>query len=190
MNANATMFYVEYNGKRKGPFTFKNLQHFVKTNQINEETPVLIDGYTEYVPAKQIPWLFTEEEEEEVKEETHEQPEPKPTTTTPFKPSRPKKERAEAVVLAIFLGWLLGAHRIYLGDPRMFQILVPIFSFLLWILVFGGMAQNYETRNMSFIIATASCASLAFFLMEMFSLADAVRFLLMTDERFDELYNK
>lgn len=55
-------FYVKHRGKIQGPFTFQNLQHFVKTSQINPETPILVKGSTKWRRADAIEGLFPESE--------------------------------------------------------------------------------------------------------------------------------
>ena len=198
------LFYVRYNGKAKGPFTFAQLQHFAGTNQITRETPVLIKDQTEWKPAEQIPGIFPQVDYQldgqpdvdnslESPQETVKQP---PTGTAeqtasvpePAKEEKPKKERAQAIVLAIFLGWFFGAHRTYLGKDSAFQVAVPLVGAVVWFvffLIFIGM----ESSVLAIAIVTVLCIMFTFGIMEAFSLADAIKLLLMTDEKFDELYN-
>lgn len=200
-------FYVRYNGKAKGPFTLAQLQHFASTNQITREMPVLIKDQTEWKPAGQIPGIFTQidyqlDGQPDVEKSLESTPEPakqEPTGTTeqtalvpePAKEEKPKKERAQAIVLAIFLGWFFGVHREYLGKGATFQIAVPGGVTVLWIMLMfiGGTGAFEAYTGLAFIIITVFCVMLAFGIMEAFSLADAIKLLLMTDEKFDELYN-
>ena len=81
-------FYVAYNGKGKGPFTLKQLQHFAKTNQITPETPILVKGSTEWRRAGEIAGLFP-------KPQFTEQVQPlesKPVESTPAASPEPSRE--------------------------------------------------------------------------------------------------
>ena len=52
------LYYVMYNDKVKGPFTFAQMQHFVLTNQISRTTFVMRKGANSWESAEQIAGLF------------------------------------------------------------------------------------------------------------------------------------
>ena len=204
------LFYVRYNGKTKGPFTLPQIRHFVKTNQITPETPILVSGSAEWRRAVDVEGVFIMELANKTKESSQEQKTSEPGPNKPFfssmlsmntettgnNPSsspvkeseHPKKERTQAIVLAIFLGWCFGVHRFYLGKDSAFQVAVPLVGFVVWFVFFTRFFKEQDS-TFAFTVVTILCIMLTFGVMEAFSIADAIKLLLMTDEKFDELYN-
>lgn len=232
-------YYVLYNGKAKGPFTLTQIRHFVKTNQINPETPILVSGSSQWRRAVDVDGVFLLDlpngtnditpgtnDAAAAEQKGDVPPAPSPSSSSPSpqhspsvpsnassspsspddpstanhtffpsmlsmntgtasdsnQPSSSKKERKQAIVLALLLGWCC-AHLIYIEDwdKLLWLLLVP--AIVLFVTAFLSISMD----NNMLIVSIA--VSVVLGLLETFSIFDAVNLILMTDEKFDELYN-
>ena len=102
---------------------------------------------------------------------------------------KPKKERKRAIVLAIFLGWFFGVQRIYL-ERSCDYILSTIIGSGVLLLFFWSVLKKWWGNSWGYIPGLLIGVLIAGCIFEIIALMDAVGLLLMTDEEFDELYNR